>query len=320
MTKMRTYLAVCIITALSMILCPLAATGKGGDNEAVTAAESVADERDDVISVMLSQSGKSSEIEMREYIIGCVAAEMPADYHSEALKAQAVASYTYAKRIREGNTDESADITDNSNVHQGYIDKKAREEKWGEKSEEYEEKIGAAVDSVMGEYMSFDGETVLAVYHSNSAGRTRNAENLWGSDIPYLVSVESGGDRLSPNYIHTVNFSKEEFSGLLEECGAGTKGDADEWIEEIKRDDEGYVTSLTVCGEEVSATDFRSAASLESVCFEIEYDGEFTVTCKGYGHGVGMSQYGADYMARQGFSYREILSHYYTGVSLESEE
>lgn len=317
--KMRTYLAVCIITALSMILCPLAATGKGADNKTVTVSESVTRERDEVISVMSSRSGKSSEIEMREYIIGCVAAEMPADYHSEALKAQAVASFTYAKRICENNTDEAADITDNPDIHQGYIDKAVRKEKWGGKYEEYEEKIGAAVDGVMGEYMSFDGETVLAVYHSNSAGRTRSAENLWGSEIPYLISVESGGDRLSPDYIHTVSLGKEEFSRYLEECGVKTNGSADEWIEEINRDDEGYVTSLVVCGKEISATDFRSAAKLESACFEIEYDGEFTVTCKGYGHGVGLSQYGADYMARQGFSYREILSHYYTGVSFKTK-
>ena len=317
---MRTYLAICIITALSMILCPLAATGKGAANHTQTESEAVIKEKSDVISVMSSRSGKSIEIEMREYIIGCVAAEMPADYHSEALKAQAVASFTYAKRIREKNTDEAADITDNPDIHQGYIDETARKEKWGEKYEEYEEKIGAAVDSVMGEYMSFDGETVLAVYHSNSAGRTRNVKNLWGSEIPYLISVESGGDRLSPDYIHTANFSKEEFSGFFEECGVKTKGSADEWIEKINRDDEGYVTSLVVCGKEITATDFRSASKLESACFEIEYDGEFVVTCKGYGHGVGMSQYGADYMARQGFSYREILSHYYTGVSFRTEE
>ena len=317
---MRTYLAICIITALSMILCPLAATGKGAANHTQTESEAVIKEKSDVISVMSSQSGKSIEIEMREYIIGCVAAEMPADYHSEALKAQAVASFTYAKRIREKNTDEAADITDNPDIHQGYIDETARKEKWGEKYEEYEEKIGAAVDSVMGEYMSFDGETVLAVYHSNSAGRTRNAKNLWGSEIPYLVSVESVGDRLSPDYIHTVGLGEKELSGFCEEGGVKTKGSADKWIEKINRDDEGYVTSLVVCGKEITATDFRSASKLESACFEIEYDGEFVVTCKGYGHGVGMSQYGADYMARQGFSYREILSHYYTGVSFRTEE
>lgn len=316
---MRTYLAVCIITALSMILCPLAATGKGADNKNVTVSENVTRERTDVISVMSSRSGKSSEIEMREYVIGCVAAEMPADYHSEALKAQAVASYTYAKRTRENNTDETADITDNPNIHQGYIDEATRKEKWGEKFEEYEEKIGAAVDSVLGEYMSYEDETVLAVYHSNSAGKTRSAENMWDSEIPYLISVESGGDRLSPDYIHTVNFSEDRFSQCLEECGVQTKGNADEWIEEIKRDDEGYVTTLIVCGKEITATDFRAAAKFESACFEIKYDGEFTVTCKGYGHGVGMSQYGADYMARQGFSYKEILSHYYTGVSFAYE-
>ena len=317
---MRTYLAICIITVLSMILCPLAATGKGAVNHTQTESKAVIKEKSDVISVMSSRSGKSSEIEIREYIIGCVAAEMPADYHSEALKAQAVASFTYAKRIREKNTDESADITDNPDIHQGYLDETARKEKWGKKYEEYEEKIGAAVDSVTGEYMSFDGETVLAVYHSNSAGRTRNVKNLWGSEIPYLVSVESGGDRLSPDYIHTANFSEEEFSGFFEECGVKTKGSADEWIEKINRDDEGYVTSLVVCGKEITATDFRTVSKLESACFEIEYDGEFVVTCKGYGHGVGMSQYGADYMARQGFSYREILSHYYTGVSFRTEE
>ncbi len=317
---MRTYLAVCIITALSMILCPLAATGKGAENKTVTISESVSKEKNDVISVMSSRNGKSNEIEMREYVIGCVAAEMPADYHSEALKAQAVASFTYAKRIREDNTDEASDITDNPDIHQGYIDKAARKEKWGGKYEEYEEKISAAVDSVLGEYMSFEGETVLAVYHSNNTGRTRSAENLWGSEIPYLISVESGGDRLSPDYIHTVEFSEEAFSRYLEECGVQTKGSADEWIEKINRDEDGYVTSLVACGKEITATEFRTAAKLESACFEIEYDGEFVVTCKGYGHGAGMSQYGADYMARQGFSYKEILSHYYTGVSLVKAE
>lgn len=316
---MRSYLVVCIITVLSMILCPLAATGEETDNRVATQSDVVTQRKDDVISVMSSQNGKSRDVEMREYIIGCVAAEMPADYHSEALKAQAVASFTYAKKTRENNTYETADITDNPEIHQGYIDKATRKEKWGENFEEYEEKVGTAVDSVLGEYMSYEGETVLAVYHSNSAGRTESAESLWGSEIPYLISVESGGDRLSPDYIHTVNFSEKEFSQYLKMCDVETNDNADEWIEKTNRDDAGYATSVVVCGKEIKASDLRAAAKLESNCFEIEYDGEFKVTCKGYGHGVGMSQYGADYMARQGFSYKEILSHYYTGVSFLHE-
>lgn len=315
---MRTYLTVCIIIALSMILCPLAATGGNVKDEADTVTVIEQEKEADVISVMLSDSGKSREIEMREYITGCVAAEMPPNYHTEALRAQAVACFTYAKKVREDNTDKTADITDNPDVHQGYIDKNARKEKWGEKFEEYEEKIGEAVDSVLGEYMSHDGKTVLAVYHSNNAGRTRSAESLWGSEIPYLVSAESSGDRLSPDYMNTEVFSESDFSECIKKCGVDTDGSAENWVGKINTDEDGYVTSVNICGEEISGSDFRTALNLKSACIDIDYNGKFTVTCKGYGHGVGLSQYGADYMARQGFSYKEILSHYYKGVSFEN--
>ncbi len=317
---MTTNTLTCLFISLSMVLCPLAATG-GDKTEKAAETAAVADEvsETEYISVMSPQTGVISKVEMREYIVGCVAAEMSPLYHTESLKAQAVASYTYAKRISGNDSLRIADITDSPDIHQGYSDKDERKEKWGENFEEYEKKITAAVDAVMGEYMTYEGETVLAVYHSNSAGKTQSAESLWGSEIPYLVSVESEGDRLAPDYLSTAEFTASEFEKVLEECGVNVKGGADEWIKKISRDESGYVTSLIACGKEISASDFRSAADLRSPCFEIEYDGEFTVTCKGYGHGAGMSQYGADYMARQGFDYKEILAHYYTGVSFEKE-
>lgn len=316
---MRTNLVTCIIIALAMILCPLGA-GSGSKTAAAQAAVTVNDETDEnYISVLSSQTGRVNKIEMREYIIGCVAAEMPSVYHTEALKAQAVACYTYAKRVRENGGAEDADITDSPDTHQAYTDEDGRKKKWGEDFEENEAKIAAAVDAVLGEYMSFEGETLLAVYHSNSAGKTQSAESLWGSEIPYLISVESPGDRLAPDYLSTSEFTKTEFKEILEHCGAEVTGNADEWIEEINADSGGYISSLVVCGKEISASDLRAAADLRSLCFDIEYDGGFTVTCKGYGHGAGMSQYGADYMARQGFSYKEILAHYYTGAEFCKE-
>ena len=318
-----------VIIALSMIIFPAAALA--GNNSADNSAREVIaanteEENAEYISVMSSSTGKTEKINLREYIIGSVAAEMPANYHPEALKAQAVASYTYAKKVGEQNEKykESylgeADITDSPETHQGYIDEKSRKEKWGSNYEEYEKKISDAVDEVFGYFMVYNGETALAVYHSNSAGKTQSAETLWGTDIPYLVSVESPGDKLSPDYVTTHEFSKSEFRKIAKKCDISLDGDAEEWIGELTKADSGYVVSVKLGETEVSASKFREESGLRSCFFDIEYsDDKFTVTCFGHGHGAGMSQYGADYMARQGSSWRDILKHYYKGIDFDAE-
>ncbi len=322
---MQTNLILCIIVAVSLILCPVVALGSEAEappSPAVTAEKA----EGNYISVMSPATGKISKVGIREYIIGCVAAEMPAVYHTEALKAQAVASYTYAKKTLEQNKKSKnsllggADITDSPDMHQGYIDCDERKEKWGKKYEEYENKIASAVDEVSGLYLEYNGETALAVYNSISAGATQSAENLWGSEIHYLISVESQGDRLSPDYIEKSVFDAGEFKSLAKDCGVKLSGDADEWVEEIKINSDGYVSAVVMGSKEIAASKFREAFSLRSPCFDIEYDdGEFIITCKGHGHGAGMSQYGADYMARQGFVWHEILAHYYTGVEISED-
>lgn len=324
---MRTNLILCIIIAVAMILCPVAALGGGAVNdepETEPISTQAISEEGEYISVMSSSNGKINKIGMREYIIGSVACEMSAIYHTEALKAQAVASYTYAKKVREQNKkskDSSlgdADITDSADSHQGYIDEKERKEKWGDSFDEYEAKIEAAVDEVLGYYLTWNGETALAVYHSNSAGSTQSAESLWGEEIPYLISVESPGDKLSPDYISKSVFSESEFKSCAKACGVKLTGDAVEWVSDVKIDENGYVLSVSLGEKDISAAEIRKKFDLRSNCFDIEYlDGEFTVTCYGYGHGVGMSQYGADYMARQGCTYEEILAHYYPGTQIE---
>lgn len=331
MTKMRTNLIICIIIALSLILCPVKAVANSkkslkSDEKSVVKSEERVSDGNEYISVMAASNGKIEKIELREYVIGSVAAEMNALYHSEALKAQAVASYTYAKKIREENEKhkeaslEDADITDSPDSHQGYIDREERKEKWGDDFEKYEEKIEAAVNEVFGTYLTYNGETALTVYHCVSAGRTQSAESLWGSDIPYLISVESPGDRLSPDYSQKKNFSDSRFKELAAECGAKLEGEADDWVKETVKDEEsGYVSAVKLGTKTVSAATFRNVFELRSLCFEISHsDNGFTVVCLGYGHGAGMSQYGADYMARQGSSWREILNHYYPGTEIVS--
>lgn len=322
---MQTNLILCIIVAVSLILCPIVALGSEAEATPLPAVITQSNE-ENYISVMSPVTGKINKVGMREYVIGCVAAEMPAVYHTEALKAQAVASYTYAKKTLEQNKKSKksalngADITDSPDMHQGYLSNNERKEKWGEKYEEYENKISSAVDEVFGLYLEYNGETVLAVYHSISAGATQSAENLWGSEIPYLISVESQGDRLSPDYIAKSVFDKSEFKSLAKDCGTKLSGDAEEWIEDIEINDDGYASAVVMGGKEVAASKFREVFSLRSPCFDIEYDnGEFIITCKGHGHGAGMSQYGADYMARQGLVWHEILAHYYVNTNIRED-
>ena len=321
-------LMICLIIAVALVLCPVTAlfgtTPVQKDIPEVTESVTVNEYEGEYISVLSSSTKKTEKIGMREYVIGCVAAELNANYHTEALKAQAAACYTYAKKTCEQNEkhkDSSlgeADITDSPETHQGYLDETRRKEKWGEKAEEYEAKIAAAVDEVFGYYLTYEGETALAVYHAISAGSTQSAKSLWGSEIPYLTSVESPGDRLSPDYVSEVEFTVSEFRKLAKKCGVKLGEDAKKWLGKIEKTPEDYVTGVHLGNLKISGSKVRDVFGLRSLCFDIKFKEEkFIFTCYGYGHGVGMSQYGADFMARQGSTYEEILKHYYKGAEIQ---
>lgn len=322
MNKMRKYLVMGLIIAVSLAVCPAAALGEGKNEPASarTTFVSAVSEKKDYIAVMSSENGKVTQVEMREYLIGCVAAEMPANYHTQAIMAQAVASYTYAERTAFQNKksgDLQADITDSPDVHQGYLNEEERREKWGENFDENEQKIAAAVDEVYGKYLAYEGEAALTLFHSISAGSTQSAQSLWGSEIPYLSSVSSVGDKLSPDYKTKYKFSESEIKTLAESCEIDLDGEAENWLGEVSRSQEGYVVSVELGDGEISGAKIREELSLRSNYFEIYYSGgEFIVECCGYGHCVGMSQYGADYMARQGSTWQEILMHYYPGTEI----
>ncbi len=307
---MKRNMILVLMTFLSLVLCPC--TVFIGNENAEKSVELPKDAEN--ISVMLSKNGKSEKTEMREYIIGCVAAEMSPLCHSEALKAQAVASYTYAMYVTD-NSEKS--ISDSPDKNQGYISQEERKEKWKENYEKYEKKIEDAVDAVGGNIITYEGRTALTVYHSICIGRTQSAENMWGQEYPYLQSVESAGDILSPDRTSEHTFSEAEYIDILKKNGISTSETPEENAGETKENPNGYISEIDINGENIPASEFRKIFNLESTCFEVEYsDGEYIVTCNGSGHGVGMSQYGADYMARQGSTWQEIIKHYYKGTEI----
>lgn len=317
---MKRYILLSLILCIMMIMTPLISVNYirvKDESGIIQEAETLP--KDETIQVMQCESGNVISVSTREYIIGSVAGEMSPEYHQEALKAQAVASYTFALYItkRDSGKNLGYDISDDSSVYQSYIDQNKRKEKWGEKYEEYEKAIETAVDSVIGKKIVYNGEPIMAVYFDKCYGKTESAENIWGKKTDYLVSVTSDGDKLAPDAQSEKIFTEKEFKKALESKNIKFTDNSEKWIGEIKRYDSGVVENIKISGTEIIGTQFRTLLSLKSADFNIKYkDGKFTVTCYGNGHFVGMSQYGADYMARQGETYDKILQHYYKNTQI----
>ncbi|MGN0494299.1 MAG: stage II sporulation protein D [Acutalibacteraceae bacterium] len=315
----KTILAGLLVPAL-MLMLPLAAVNKpeaAVETSAETELTPISAEKADTFRIYDKETDTVTEMSAEEYIFGVTAAEMPALYEEEALKAQAVAAYTFALYRRAENADKTYDLSTDHTADQSYISEEKARERWGGNADEYCEKLKKAISEVVGLAVTYDGKPILAVYHAISSGRTENCKDIWGNDPPYLKAVDSSFDRLSPNYISKVTVSEEEFkAGLSGKCEFS--GGAEEYFGNIKRTDSGTVKTVSICGKEISGSEIRSLFSLRSSNFGVSYkDGEFTFTVYGYGHGVGLSQFGADYMAKQGSDFKEILTHYYSGCRVE---
>ena len=279
----------------------------------------------DIVSVL--NNDEVITLDMFEYICSVVAAEMPPSYHEEALKAQAVASYSFTL-YHINNLGQSQEL---DSAHKGaavctnpahckaYLSKTQAREKWGE---EYFEKLWArvenAVSSVYKKAACFDGEPINAAFFAISAGKTEDAQDVWGNEVPYLKSVDSSFDKSYPQYMSTVKISVEEFKiKLKESIDISFTDNHKEWISDIVRSSAGGVKSLKICSAELKGSELRSILGLRSSNFEIvTNDDSFTFNVFGYGHDVGMSQTGAQYLALEGKNYEEILKWYYTGIEI----
>ena len=272
---------------------------------------------------------KVETISVRDYLIGVVGAEMPASFHTEALKAQAVASHTYALNMKSGQQKSpnkslnGADLSTDPATSQSYMTNEELKEFYGEHFDTYYKKISGAVDSVIDKVVIYQNEPIAAAFHSISGGLTEDPANVWGKSLDYLKPVLSDGDFLAPDYESKVTLTSDEMKTKLSAKFSGIQWTAEpaKWITIKTLTDSKSVKEAEICGTTVSGTDLRSALGLNSAYFTFSFaDGKFTFDVKGKGHGVGMSQYGADYLARQGKSYEDILKYYYSDVAVAALE
>jgi len=254
-------------------------------------------------------NGIVETIELEEYVIGVVGAEMPASFQVEALKAQAIIARTYALKALKTNKA----LTDNSST-QNYKDINQLKQMWGNNFNTYYNKIKNAVNSTKGIYLTYKGQIIEAVYHSTSNGYTEASENVWGNFFPYLVSVESPYDNVNPSFEKEVFFSYDDIGNKLQ--FSVNK----ETIFNIVQYTSGKrVQIIEINGNNYTGVQFRNLLGLRSADFNIEKtDTGIKIITKGYGHGVGLSQYGANGMAKNGYGYKQILKHYYKDITISN--
>ncbi len=269
---------------------------------------------DNQISVLM-EDGAVRKMDLEAYILCVVLREMPAAFESEALKAQAVVARTYTRRkADDGGKHIDAAVCTDSECCQGFLSPQEYLEQGGEQT--LLDKVTSAVESTAGQVLTYDGKLIDATYFSCSGGQTEDAKAVWGADIPYLQSTKSPGEESATHYVDTETFTLSEFAELLD---AKLSGSPQDWIGKITYTRGGGVDTIFICGQEYKGTTIRQKLGLRSTAFVISIVGEtVTITTKGYGHRVGMSQYGADAMAVQGKTYQQILSHYYKDTSLET--
>lgn len=272
------------------------------------------------VSVYLKSEDRVEEMDINDYLKRVVAAEMPVDFSDEALKAQTVAARTYlaSHMLMEPSEEHKGAVVCDDYAHcQAYISESARRESWGDAADSNWKKISNAVESTDKQILKYEGNPISAVFHSTSSGKTERAADVWGEDIPYLQSVDSEGDMRSPKYASEVRMSVDEFKRVASEHIDGVNWDGGLWGN-INRSDAGGIITLDVGGQNIKGTVFRTMFNLNSTNVSInEENGCVIMQIKGYGHGVGMSQYGANYLAESGMSYEDILKNYYTGVKIE---
>ena len=265
--------------------------------------------------------GTVEELTMESYLWGVVAAEMPASFEEEALKAQACAARTYAAGLQAGGSKHpEADLCDDSSCCQAYTDREDALLRWGLSAQLYAEKIETAVSGTDGLGVLYQGTPIQAVFFSSAPGKTADAVEVWGSAVDYLKSVDSPEGEEVPNYHSQVRLSPEELKNkaLAAWPGADLSGKPESWIQNLERTASGAVSSLRIGGITAAGGEVRGAFGLRSACFQVQWDGEnFLFDVTGYGHGVGMSQYGANAMAKEGREFRDILTWYYTGTEVD---
>lgn len=273
------------------------------------------------ISLLHKKTGEVEQVKLDEYLCNVVSAEMPATFEQEALKAQAIVARTYTIYKILNKKHDNADICDDSTCCQAWISKDDRLAKWEENQRESNwQKICSAVNETSGKIITYENKPIDAFFHSNSGGITEVPVNVWGgTGYPYLQSVETSGENTYTQYASEVTLSQEELINKLKEKYSDISIDFtnSEDIKILEYTESTRVKTVKFGNHEISGVEARTLFGLKSTNFEISRDGNnIKFSVKGYGHGVGMSQTGADSMAKNGSRAEEIIKHFYTGVEI----
>lgn len=263
--------------------------------------------------IISDEDGTLSKMPLEDYVLSVVLREMPAGFEIEALKAQAVVARTYAlRRVQSGGKHGNAAVCTMPSCCQGVCTPDEYLKSGG--TQESIDKVKEAVEATAGLVLVYKNELIDATYFSCSGGSTEDAQAVWGTDVPYLQSVKSPGEEEAKHYVDTVEFSSYEF---LSRLGFADCREKKVTIGQIVYTDGDGIDIIDICGTQFSGVELRKLLGLRSTSFLISAVGDtVTITTKGFGHRVGMSQYGADAMAANGASFQEILLHYYQGVEL----
>ena len=300
----------------------LAAGGPAAEPEPA-APETAAVHHDRDVTLTIQDGDTTEQMTLERYLTGVVRGEMPASFEMEALRAQAAAERSYVYyQLAAGRKDAhpDADFCTDHTCCRAYLSETAAREKWGGDFAPWNTRVEQAVSDTDGQVVLYNGRPILAVFHSSSAGRTAAAGDVWSGDLPYLVSVDSPeGEETVPNYYSTVTFTAAEAKEKLLAAHPELKlsGTPDRWFGAAAENGSGRVETVSVGGTDIEGTELRRIFGLRSACFTVAADSEsVTFRVTGYGHGVGMSQYGANQLAREGKTWQEILEWYYTGATV----
>ncbi len=269
--------------------------------------------KEETIQVLLND-GTTKVFDLEAYVVGVVLGEMPVDFETEALKAQAVVARTYAlKRNTTGKKHKDGAVCVNPACCQAYRAVETYLQQGG--TTLAVDKVKSAVKSTEGQVLTYNGNLIEATYFSCSGGKTEDALAVWGTDIPYLQAVDSPGEENADYYSDSVRFTSKEFAARL---GIQASGAPATWFGAVAYTEGDGVDNMVIAGKTYKGTTLRTKLGLRSTSFSVKVDGDYIiVSTKGFGHRVGMSQYGADAMAVGGSTYKQILLHYYPGTSLE---
>ena len=271
-------------------------------------------------TVQLKTEDGVETVDEDTYLTAVVLSEMPASFEPEALAAQAIAARTFLARQRLAGKHMDCDVCADSACCQAWNSEAALEAKYGVELPQYWDKASAAVAETAGEILTYDGAPIEAVYFSCSGGSTEAAVAVWGTDVPYLQAVESPGEQDALRYESEAAFPEDELRAILNKAAPEAKldGPSEGWFGEPILTEGGGVASVTIGGEDFTGTQLRNLLGLNSTRFTVTCgDGEVVFHVRGFGHRVGMSQYGANAMAKLGFDYRAILQYYYRGAGIE---